>query len=238
MNNNYSLIISLFNESENLENLIKSTFIFKKKYKLDEIIFINNGSKDATEKILHENKKNFDYKYYSVKNSKGYGDGYMMGIKNAKNETIITNHADQQFSFEILEEYFKNKNLNKEFAIFPQRINRNNLSIIRSIIVRIICSIILNKKIPDVNGQPKMYPKKYIERFHNWPTGFAFDLFTYIILLKNNIEIFRPDTIEKKRVLGKSSWNSSLLNQINFLIIYIKDVLKIKKIFKNFFYKN
>ena len=153
----------------------------------------------------------------------------MLGIKKAKNDIIITNHSDCQFSFDVLIP-FVNVLENKNFIIFPKRVNRSIFSQVRSLFVKIVCSLILSRKIPDVNGQPKMFNANKIKKLKSWPTGFAFDLFLYCFLRNSDTKIYIPEVKEKKRTMGVSSWNISIISQLRFFKIYLRDCLKIRDI--------
>ena len=91
---NISLIIPLYNEESRLiENLkILRTFLLKKKN--SEIIFINDGSEDHSDKIIKNfiskiKKKNL-IKYISYKKNVGKGYAIKQGVLRSKKKMDFT----------------------------------------------------------------------------------------------------------------------------------------------------
>ena len=91
-----SIIIPCFNESKSLPILVKN-FANKLKRNDIELIIIDNGSKDSTNKILSNLKKKYVFlKSIKIKNNIGYGNGILQGLKKAKGEYLSWTHADLQ----------------------------------------------------------------------------------------------------------------------------------------------
>ena len=77
---NFSLIIPCYNEARYIPILIKkySKFI---KIKNNELILVNNGSNDETDKIFKKLKKNKKIKTYKVKKNMFYWITYKLLAK-------------------------------------------------------------------------------------------------------------------------------------------------------------
>ena len=90
---NFSLVIPCFNESKNIPILIKNYKKFLKDKK-NELILVNNGSKDDTDKIFKKYLKYKNIKTLKVKNNIGFGYGLKKGLRFAKGKIIIYSHAD------------------------------------------------------------------------------------------------------------------------------------------------
>ena len=84
-----SIVTSFFNESKNIEKLSIEINNLKKKFKIDEVIFIDNGSKDNTPFKLKDICQKNNFIFLTNKDSKGYGDGYFKAIKKAKSVYIL-----------------------------------------------------------------------------------------------------------------------------------------------------
>ena len=99
-NINFSIIICCYNSEkflmETLESVLKQSYIYW------ELVLIDDGSTDSTEKIIKEfinNHKKYDIKYVFQNNS-GLANSRNAGVKNCKHDWIaILDHDD------ILEEY-------------------------------------------------------------------------------------------------------------------------------------
>ena len=85
-------IICAFNE----ETTIKDVILFVSEVKsVNEIIVVNDGSKDATEKIIKEIKQKVELKDIHYEENKGKGHAMAVGVENTSNEIIVFIDADQ-----------------------------------------------------------------------------------------------------------------------------------------------
>ena len=136
-----SIIIPLFNEQHRLSyNLTILEKFLKKKSKKDiEIIFVNDGSYDSTNKIIknfiHKNKKNCKFRYISYKNNIGKGFAVKKGILASKNYWILVCDADMSVSPKQFDIWFKNNLIQKkDEAYFGSRVHKQ--SNIKALFVR------------------------------------------------------------------------------------------------------
>ena len=93
----YSIVIPCYNESENLENVVKILNNFERKNDT-EFILVENGSTDKSRKVFEEKIK-FDDKHLKkvyVDKNQGYGYGLQQGLKEATGKYIGWLHADLQ----------------------------------------------------------------------------------------------------------------------------------------------
>lgn len=93
-----SIIIPIFNENENIRPLytkLKAALLKQKEH--SEIIFINDGSKDQSEKILTEiAADDLNVKIINLKRNFGQTSAMMAGIDFAEGEIIIPMDGDMQ----------------------------------------------------------------------------------------------------------------------------------------------
>jgi glycosyltransferase involved in cell wall biosynthesis len=86
-----SLVITVFNEEKTIERLIRS--LERQTRALDEIIFVDGGSKDKTVQLIKaEAKKNKKIKPF-IKKGATIAQGRNLGLKKAKNEIIAMTDA-------------------------------------------------------------------------------------------------------------------------------------------------
>ncbi len=123
---NFSLIIPCYNEARNIPILIKKYSKFLKSKK-NELVLINNGSKDETDQVLKKIKKK-NVKNFKIRKNIGFGKGLMKGINNARGEYLICSHADLEVnpndilkSIKILN---KQKNTREKVFIKGNRVNK------------------------------------------------------------------------------------------------------------------
>ena len=104
MTTNFSLILPCYNEEENISHLYNEFKKIPLKNENAELIFVNNGSTDHTEKKIDEtiedSKSNNNFgiivKKVNLKTNKGYGGGISAGLNSAEGDYIGWAHADLQ----------------------------------------------------------------------------------------------------------------------------------------------
>lgn len=97
-----SIIIPVYNEESNIEPLLKRLIpaISKTNY---EIIFVSDGSKDNTEKVIQTlAKKNANIKLIAFTRNFGHQMALTAGYETAKGDCVITMDADLQDPPEII----------------------------------------------------------------------------------------------------------------------------------------
>ena len=114
MNNSLTIIFPFYNEENRInKSLDKISKFVKFNISLDlEIIFVNDGSNDRTDKIIHEfleiNDKKI-YKYFKENKNMGKGYALKIGVKNAEKDWILTSDIDLSVPLEQIK-LWKDKN--------------------------------------------------------------------------------------------------------------------------------
>ena len=110
----FSIVVPVYNESENVKNLINEIYLQEFKTFNFEVLFINDGSTDQTLEIL---KLVSIPSLKIINNDKNYGQSYSIfkGVRNTKYNTIVTMDGDGQNDpkdiQKLLELFFSDKNL-------------------------------------------------------------------------------------------------------------------------------
>ena len=143
-----SVVIICYNEKKNLKSLIFQSKKLIKKYKNIEVIFVNNGSSDGSNKVFDKMFGSKMLKLVSIKKNKGYGHGIICGLKKAKGDIIGWTHGDDLnffYKFQII----LNKKLKKNnFFLKGYRTGKRPfLDIFFSYGFNITSSIILRKNL-------------------------------------------------------------------------------------------
>ena len=73
----------------------------------------------------------------------------------------------------------------------------------------IICSVLLKKKLTDINAQPKIFNKQFYESIQNAPFDFSLDLFLLYTALKSGLKIqsFPVKFIHRETGVAKGGGN-------------------------------
>ena len=191
-----SLVIPCYNEEDNLEKLLTKISYVLKKFSKEriEIVIVNNGSTDNSEKIIkkHELFHQNLISLLNLKKNKGYGDGINQGINFSKGDVVCWFHADLQFDpVEALNIYteYKDKFLNQNILLKGNRINRSLFDSFFTFGMTCLTFLLFGKKINDINAQPKIFKRSMLKFINNPPIDFSYDIYFLLVALNNNIKI-------------------------------------------------
>ncbi len=224
-----SISILCFNESKNLNVLIKQSKRLLNKYKDLQIIFVDNGSSDQTSKILSKISKIKNMKCVFVKKNIGYGYGIIQGLKNSDGDIIGWTHGDDLNFYNkilaILNLKFDNKNF---FLKGYRKGNRPLLDTFFSYSFNTISSILLLRNLWEITAHPTLFSKKLFFKYKNYlPYDFSIDLFLFFLAKKNKYQIKRLKFDYDKRKHGASSWNKNIFSKFKLSGIYLLQIFKL-----------
>lgn len=235
---NYSLVIPCYNEEKNLPILINKY----KKFLINprnELVLVNNGSVDDTEKFFKKLTKIKNIKICRVKKNIGFGYGLKKGLLASSGKILIYSHADLEVNpndiIKSIKLFEKNKH-NKKIFIKGNRIKliKNNwtyIDIFFSYGYTVLNLILFRKNIYDIHGMPVVFSKKLLKNLNYFPNEFSIDLALYVHALKNHYKVIRfPVNFNKnKRKYGEGSSDNiikciknSFVQFYHALIILIK----------------
>ena len=232
-NNKFSLSIVLpcFNESKNLPYIFEKYIKCEKKYLINsQLVIVNNGSTDNTNEVIKNfTSKKKNIKLLELKHNKGYGGGIIHGVTNSNGNFISWTHADCQCDLEdIFKLYFIIKNSKKKFGKGVRKNKRNTIEKSITTLHTYLSKLILNPSMNDINAQPKIFHKSFINLFKNPPLNYTvLDTYAYYLALKYNYEITTLDVIFTKRAYGSSKWKN---NPYTFLTTIFMNFIYLFKI--------
>ena len=234
--NNISLIIPLYNEENRLKKNLKFIQNFLKKKNI-EVIFVNDGSDDNSEKIIkkfiYKNKDKKFIKYISYKKNVGKGYAIKKGVLSSKKKWILICDLDMSVKPDQVNIWKKKKLIsNDKFAYFASRKHYSSeikTSIIRRLLgffFNITIYLLFDIEIKDTQCGFKLFNKKYAKSVFKKISSyrFSFDVDLVLILNKKKIKIKELPT----------NWvhkTGSKLNIFYDMPLMFFDILKIK--FKN-----
>jgi glycosyltransferase involved in cell wall biosynthesis len=189
-------IVTVYNEFKTVQRAIDD--VVNIKFSNKEIIIIDNGSTDGSQKIV----KNFKSKKKIIKilrkKNLGFGKSVIEGIKRAKGDYIFIQYSDLEYDHKksiYMMKYAKKNNLD---VVLGSRLKNNKKPIIKLILYKpgylctLICTFLINifygHKFTDIIGG-KLYKTEAIKKIKikSYKTGFDFELISKIC--KNKLRI-------------------------------------------------
>lgn len=226
-----SVVIPCYNEEKNLPAIIEE---FEKEIgkKNVELILVNNGSTDNSEKILKQSEKKHSFiRTLRLEKNIGYGNGIWAGLKDAKGEFVGWTHADLQTPpKDVLRglDIIMEQNAPKKSFVKGKRINRSLFDAFFSFGMGFFCSLVLGKWLYEINAQPSIVHKSFLEKISNPPKDFSFDLYALYTAKKLGMNIVRFEVTFFQRIHGKSSWNTGIAGKLKLIKRTIAFTLKLR----------
>jgi glycosyltransferase involved in cell wall biosynthesis len=227
-----TIVIPCFNESLNLEILIKQleVEVGRKNFK---IILVDNGSTDDSAFTISQCfsvmsptiRKNFHSIH--LKDNLNYGGGIKSGLRVCKSEFVGWFHADLQFEAAEISKLADHldqsvvlvKGLRKSRPLI-ERIFTGSMSIFTSALYQRFCR--------DVNGQPTIFRRDFLINIEEAPDDFSFDAYFYLQAKISRVSIKRVSVHMMPRLNGTSSWNSGLNSQLKFSTRTLQTLIKMR----------
>jgi polyisoprenyl-phosphate glycosyltransferase len=228
-----SIVIPCYNESDSINLLIdKLLKILKNNI---EIILVDNGSIDGTYNKLISLNLPKNIKVVRVIKNLGYGNGIIQGLKSTKGEIVAWTHADLQTDprdvIKCYKEYEQDL-IDKKCIVKGKRKKRSFKEQIITLGMSLYCSVILNEKLVDINAQPKLFHRSFIDLLDSPPLDFSLDLYLLYFFKKQNVRINSIPVYFDKRLHGEAKGGgSSFFGKMRVIINTIKYVHKLKKEF-------
>ena len=165
--NYISIVIPLYNEESNIESLHQEIIESLKEKLKYEIIYVNDGSVDNTNKVLKNLSHSQNLKIISHKKNLGQSKSILSGINNSNFETIVTLDGDGQNVPKDIEKlaniFFSSKDI---FLVGGIRINRKDslIKIFSSKIANNVRILLLDDDCIDTGCGLKIFSKEAFKK--------------------------------------------------------------------------
>ena len=208
-----SIVVPCYNEEKNLPNLIERFAKIHDASATWELILVNNGSVDGSARVFETELAKSGREFVRVVTvpspNVGYGHGIMTGLRAAKGEWLAWTHADGQTppsdvfkAFEIL----KSSRDPQRTIVKGRRRNRPTKDVLFTLGMEVTATAILGKHLPDINGQPKAFPRALLDLTDAPPVDLSLDLYFLWVAKKNNFALETFDVHFGDREHGESKW--------------------------------
>jgi len=230
-----SVILPCYNESSNIVGIISSIKSALQGRNDVEIILVDNGSTDSTPQVMEQalqGEHNKQFKTLRIEKNIGYGHGIMEGVRIASGEVIAWTHADLQTDpADVLEAY-------KIFVDHPEypncilkgrRVGRNPLDTLFTGGMSILSTLLLREHFSDVNAQPKMFHRNFLEKLTESPKDFSLDLYLLYQARVHKYQILEHHVNFGKRLFGESKGGGTLKGKLRLIQRTWKYMIKLKR---------
>lgn len=225
-----SIVLPCYNESGNIPIVVERFSKFWPKINF-ELIMVNNGSTDDSAVVLQdmEGKYSEFLRTVTIEKNIGYGHGIMAGLKEATSDVVAYSHADIQTPPEDVIKAYRLINergidINKSL-IKGMRINRRKEERFLSKGMEIFASLILCYRMKDINSQPKLFSKSFIEKLTNPVLDFSFDVYVLLKALQNGLNIYTFPVDFGLRIHGESKWAASFFSKHKTVMHHVRNIL-------------
>ena len=234
----FSLIIPLWNESNNIEELVRVIVDSGLPEKgMQELILVNNGSTDNSCELIDNAAKQHDWiKPVHLSQNENYGGGVYEGFKYAKTDVLCYIPGDLQvMPADVISAYksFVNNCADKsKLFVKGHRTVRHDPyeTQIISRIYTFLANLVLNLRIKDVNGLPKMFHRSLVDLVPNERMKtFVFDSQLISLARTNNWVIEEIPTTFHSRREGVSSWSRK---RVQVYLEILRQIIKLRKLRK------
>jgi glycosyltransferase involved in cell wall biosynthesis len=229
-----SVVLPCYNEEKNIP-LIFARLAEVLQNRTDvEVILINNGSTDGSAKVFEEQLKaaaNPAIRVHLVPVNKGYGYGIMSGVRETRGTFIGWTHADMQTdprdTLTALELLQKAPNPEKAF-LKGRRRNRPPLDELFTLGMAWISSVALGAWLSDINAQPKLFHRSFLEHLSSPPDDFSLDLYALYQAHKKGYQLLEMDVFFAKRQFGEAKGGGTMKGKIKLIKRTWKYILQIR----------
>ena len=215
-----SLIIPCYNEAENLPLLVRrceEALVGKDV----AVILVDNGSDDGSGDVLARLTDEHDFiRSIRVECNQGYGHGILAGLRAADTPLLAWTHADMQTDpADVLKgvDLFTEHNDPTALFVKGQRFGRPIADTVFTIGMSVFETLLLGKRLWDINAQPTMFGRKFFESWSDPPHDFSLDLYAYYLAARGQFDIARFPVRFGDRAHGVSHWNVNWGAKVKFI---------------------
>ncbi len=220
-----SIAIPFYNEGRPLLKTARDLIKELEKQNINyELILVNNGSKDNTDKYINKlTSKNKRLKKVWVKKNQGYGWGIINGLKNSSGKYIGWIDGDGQIRPKDVVSCLNFLQKHKEFALCKGKRKTKHGKIQRVIVsyfFDLLFPILFFRYFKDINAKPKVMKKEVFKKLNIKSKNWFIDCEILIKAVKNNYKVGCVDVEVLTRKTGKTNVKPKVLFE------FIRDIIK------------
>ena len=215
-----SIVVPCYNESANLPSLLgrfadlAAEASASGKGPLDwELVLVDNGSTDDSADTFARELARPGREFARVVTvgapNVGYGHGIVTGLREARGQWLAWTHADGQTPprdvFRAFDMLLAADAPERTF-VKGRRRRRPVKDALFTLGMQVTAAAILLEHLPDINGQPKAFPRALLDLATAPPVDLSLDLYFYWLARQNDFAIRTLDVDFGAREHGESKW--------------------------------
>ncbi len=212
----YSIVLPCYNEAATLPSLA-DRFAEVLHNRTDvEVVFVDNGSRDDSAAVLARELarpgRGFG-RMVTVPVNQGYGFGILAGLRVATGEFVGWTHADSQYDpavvlagFDVLT---RSAAPDRSF-LQGRRVGRNWFDGLFTAGMSMVASLALGTRVRDVNAQPKLFPRHFLELMNRAPHDFSLDLYALFVARRHGFRVLELPVVFGRRLHGEAKGGGSV----------------------------
>ncbi len=216
-----SIVVPCYNEAKNIPLVLsgfRDAFAVGDRRQFAELIIVDNNSKDATAETLCRELAKPEYSFArSVFEPKaGYGAAIKCGLRAARGNVLAWTHGDVQADPEdVFRAYDAFQRAGTENLIVKGNRTKRSLSqVFFSFGMAVIASAMLGRTFFEINAQPKLFGRNFLDAVLAGPDDFSLDLYLLYRAKQEHRPIRTIDVTFKKRLHGESKWAFSFRSKL------------------------
>jgi glycosyltransferase involved in cell wall biosynthesis len=226
----FSLVIPCYNEAANLPLLLERCARVAAEPGV-EVILVDNGSTDASPDVLREALPGRPgCRSVRVEKNQGYGFGILSGLRAAEGDILGWTHADMQTDpLDALTGLRLFEQHGPDIFVKGRRYGRPLADVAFTIGMSVFESLLLSKRLWDINAQPTMFSRQFFATWRTPPNDFSLDLYAYFQARAAKLPVHRFAVRFGERAHGVSHWNVNWAAKRKFIRRTVDFSLELKK---------
>ncbi len=229
----FSIVIPAYNEAANLPALLER---YREVWEdlPAELIVVDNGSSDDTGAVLERELANPELSFARVvriENNRGYGHGIHTALLSAAGEVVGFSHADMQTDPADLFRAYHQLMLRPDpvrAIVKGERAPRDFAAELLTKGMSFFATVILMRRLSDVNAQPKVFHRSHLERLRNPPDGIPYDLYVLYRGLRAGLEVVTISVVFGQRAHGESRWAANIFSRYRTILNMIGVMIRLR----------
>ncbi len=228
-----SIVVPSYNEQKNIPLILKRFSEVLKNINA-ELILVNNGSTDNSQKIIEQELKKPEYSFARtvlVPKNIGYGNGIYFGLQQARGDILAYTHADMQCDpLDVIRAYqvLITKENSKSYLIKGRRTKRKVIPQLLTTGLQLLSSLLFLKNFHEINAQPKVFSREFFDKLKSPPLDFNFDFYILYKAKTEKLKIISIPVEFHPRRFGESSWDFNHLSKLKVIHKFVKYLLRLR----------